>query len=180
MTSREKFHCAIYTDGSCLGNPGPGGYAAIIQYGAKGEKEKIISGGESDTTNNRMEMTAVIEALHWVKKNILPEVSLRSSSESLPSSRSLSLPSLTVVSDSKLLIETLTKGWKKKKNQDLWAALEEAQQGLRIVWSWVKGHATHAQNNRADEVAVKEAQRIKKTGEKTKKKTYSASASSLF
>lgn len=174
-----KTLCTIYTDGSCLGNPGPGGYAAIIQYGDRNEKEKIISGADSDTTNNRMELTAVIEALCWVKKNIMPPSSPPSSPSS-SASKLTSRPTATVVSDSKLIIETVTKGWKKKKNQDLWGALDEAEKGLKITWNWVKGHSTHVQNNRADVIAVKEAEKIKKTGKKTKAKIYPTSASSLF
>lgn len=128
----------IFTDGSSLGNPGPGGYAAILQY--KG-REKIIKGGEVNTTNNRMEIRAIIEAL-----KILKEKSKK----------------IRVHSDSTLLISTMTKGWKKKENLDLWKKLEKLVMGQEIQWIWVKGHADHKENNRVDMLAVSEAKKMQK------------------
>lgn len=132
----------MYTDGSSLGNPGPGGYAAIIQ---KNGQEKIVSGGCPHTTNNRMEMMAIIRALQFIKKYFPRDT-------------------IEIFSDSKLIIETLTKNWKRKKNRDLWAELDEAKYGLDISFQWVKGHSTNFQNNRADKIAVKEAEKQKNLG----------------
>lgn len=140
----------IYTDGSCLGNPGEGGWGAIIQHN---DEEKILKGGEEYTTNNRMEMTGIIAALSWVKKNIVtnhPEEKF----------------TIHIFSDSRLIIETLTKNWKKKMNTDLWAQMDEAigdlvRQKVGITWNWVKGHSTNAMNQRVDKIAV---------GESTKRK----------
>ena len=131
----------IATDGACKGNPGPGGWGAIIRYGAH---EKELSGGEPMTTNNRMEMTAVIEALNMLKR---------------PCDVRLS-------TDSKYVLDGLTKwihGWQKNgwrtadkkpvKNAELWQALLAATKRHRIRWEWVKGHAGHPDNERADQLA---------------------------
>lgn len=135
----------IFTDGSSLGNPGPGGYAAILRYGGK---EKIVKGGEAHTTNNRMEIRAVIEALKILKKT----------SEKI-----------IIHADSTLVISTMAKGWKKKTNLDLWKKLETLATGRGIKWKWVKGHAGHKENNRCDKLAVSEARKIqKKIGTATK------------
>lgn len=128
----------IFTDGSSLGNPGPGGYAAIIRYDGK---EKILNGSEAHTTNNRMEMVAVIKALR-----ILPKA----------------VKKIRVHSDSKLVISTMTKGWKKKENIDLWKEIEKLTVGRNIEWKWVKGHADHKENNRCDMLAIFEARKIQK------------------
>ncbi len=131
----------MITDGSCLGNPGPGGWAAILRYG---EQKKELSGGAPATTNNRMEMTAVLEGLNALKE-----------------------PCQVVVEiDSQYVKNGITQwmpGWKKRgwktaskepvKNQDLWQALDEAVNRHTIEWKWVKGHADHADNNRCDELA---------------------------
>ncbi len=131
----------LITDGSCLGNPGPGGWAAILRYG---DQKKELSGGASATTNNRMEMTAVLEGLNALKE-----------------------PCQVVVEiDSQYVKNGITQwlpGWKKRgwktaskepvKNQDLWQALDEAVNRHTIEWKWVKGHADHADNNRCDELA---------------------------
>jgi len=134
-------HVSIYTDGACSGNPGPGGWGAILVHG---EVEKEISGGEDNTTNNRMEMMAAIHALEALKGKC--EVEL--------------------YTDSKYVMDGLTKwlpGWKirswktadKKpvKNVDLWQRLEAAVDAHHVKWHWVKGHNGHDYNERADELA---------------------------
>ena len=131
----------IFTDGACSGNPGPGGWGAILRAGAH---EKEMSGGTAATTNNRMEMTAAIEALRSLKK---------------PSE-------VTIHTDSRYLMDGATQwmrkwksnGWKtadKKpvKNDDLWRALEEALAPHAVKWRWVKGHSAHVENARADALA---------------------------
>jgi ribonuclease HI len=134
-------HVDIFTDGACSGNPGPGGWGAILR---SGKHEKEISGGEAATTNNRMEIMAVIRAL-----------------------QSLTKPSVvTVHTDSRYVMDGATQwmkrwkanGWKtsdKKpvKNNDLWLTLEEATAPHQVSWRWVKGHSDHVENNRADELA---------------------------
>ncbi len=135
----ENSEIHIHTDGSCSGNPGPGGWGAVIHF----EDEEIkISGGEKDTTNNRMEMTAIIEALKWLREKDLLERSIE------------------VFSDSNLIIQTMNKGWKKKANQDLWAEMDKQRAWLNIKWTWVKGHANNKYNNLADELAVNETQKF--------------------
>jgi ribonuclease HI len=131
----------VFTDGACSGNPGPGGWGAILRSGAH---EKEIAGGEPLTTNNRMEMTAAIRALQSIKK---------------PSK-------VTIHTDSRYLMDGATQwmkkwksnGWKtadKKpvKNDDLWRALEEASAPHEVSWRWVKGHSDHVENERADALA---------------------------
>jgi ribonuclease HI len=134
-------HVDIFTDGACSGNPGPGGWGAILR---SGKHEKEISGGEAATTNNRMEIMAVIRAL-----------------------QSLTKPSaVTVHTDSRYVMDGATQwmkrwkanGWKtsdKKpvKNNDLWLVLDEATAPHQVTWRWVKGHSDHVENNRADELA---------------------------
>jgi len=142
----EAKHITIYTDGSCLGNPGPGGYGVVILE--NGDEIKL-SGGEQNTTNNRMEMTAVIMALNWLILNKKKDVLLESE--------------ISILSDSNLLIETLTKGWKRKANLDLWLEIDTLRKNLRINWRWVKAHATDKYNIMADKLALKEAQ-LKKSG----------------
>jgi ribonuclease HI len=131
----------VFPDGACSGNPGPGGWGAILRSGAH---EKEISGGETLTTNNRMEMTAAIRALQSLKK---------------PSQ-------VTIHTDSRYLMDGATQwmkkwksnGWKtsdKKpvKNDDLWRALEDASAPHEVKWRWVKGHSDHVENERADALA---------------------------
>lgn len=124
----------IFTDGSCLGNPGPGGWAYVIRDGDKQEVEGF--GAEQHTTNNRMEMTAAIQAL-----------------------RALSGQSQAVMlhSDSQLLIKTMMHGWKRKKNLDLWAELDQLSARHDIMWEWVRGHNGHADNERCDRLAQQAA-----------------------
>ena len=131
----------IFTDGACKGNPGPGGWGAVIRSGGH---EKELSGGDPMTTNNRMELTAVIEALNALKR---------------PCAVALS-------TDSRYVMDGLTKwihGWRKNgwktaskqpvKNAELWQALVEATARHKISWQWVKGHAGHPENERADRLA---------------------------
>ena len=133
----------IYTDGACSGNPGPGGWGAVLVYGGH---EKELCGGEAETTNNRMELTAVIEALS----------ALREPCE------------VTLTSDSKYVVDALTlgwaegwraRGWRKADkspalNADLWARLLELTHIHRVSCVWVKGHAGHPYNERCDRLAV--------------------------
>jgi ribonuclease HI len=131
----------IFTDGACSGNPGPGGWGAILRAGTH---EREISGGEAATTNNRMELMAAIRALEALKK---PSI-------------------VTIHTDSRYVMDGATKwlkswkakGWKtadKKpvKNVDLWTALETALEPHEVSWRWVKGHSNHAENERADVLA---------------------------
>ncbi|MBD3360607.1 reverse transcriptase-like protein [Candidatus Peregrinibacteria bacterium] len=138
---------AIYTDGSCLGNPGPGGWGIIILY--KG-KEIKISGREKETTNNRMEMTAIIEALRWLHdKSNLSREELRNFK-------------IKIYSDSNLLVKTLNQGWKRKANLDLWSEIDKFRAWLDIEWIWVKAHDTDKYNNMVDALAFNEAKEQKK------------------
>ncbi len=140
----------IYTDGACSGNPGPGGWGAILMYG---RHKKELSGGEARTTNNRMELTAVIRALEQLREPCAVEL----------------------YSDSKYIIDALTlgwaeswkaKGWRKadKKpalNPDLWERLLELCRTHTVTCHWVKGHAENEFNNRCDEMAVAESMKFK-------------------
>lgn len=128
----------IFSDGACSGNPGPGGYGSILRYAGK---EKEISGWAPDTTNNRMELTAVIEAL-----------------------RQLTRPCrIIITTDSQYVVKGMTEwiagwqrnGWRNSKkeqvlNRDLWEALLEQARGHEITWKWVRGHDGHAENERCD------------------------------
>lgn len=131
----------IYTDGACSGNPGPGGWGAILIYG---DTSKELYGGDPETTNNRMELTAAIKALNALKRPTRAEL----------------------WTDSQYVRGGITgwiHGWKKNgwktaskkpvKNVDLWRALDEALKRHQITWHWVKGHAGHDMNERADELA---------------------------
>jgi ribonuclease HI len=132
----------IYTDGSCLGNPGPGGWAAII---TEDGKDTAISGNDPDTTNNRMEMMAVIGSLEYLHKKY--------GRDKLPAIQ------INFFIDSNLIVQTLNSGWKKKKNQDLWAEIEKLTAWLNIKWEWVKAHHKDEQNNKVDELAFKAAKK---------------------
>lgn len=139
----------VVTDGSCLGNPGPGGWAAILRYGAH---KKELSGGERHTTNNRMELLAAIRALSALKEPC--EVELTTDSEYLKNG-----------------IESWINKWKRngwmtvqKKpvvNQDLWMELDRQVERHTVRWAWTKGHASHEDNNRCDELARDAAIRLK-------------------
>ena len=139
MTAQPRVE--IFTDGACRGNPGPGGWAAILRSGGH---EKEIFGGEPATTNNRMEMTAAIKALEALKKS----------------------SDVTLYTDSRYVMDGLqswlprwkANGWKtsdKKpvKNDDLWRALDAGVQRHNVVWRWVEGHSGHPENERADLLA---------------------------
>ena len=135
----------LITDGACLGNPGKGGWAAILRYG---DCKKEIFGSEPHTTNNRMELRAAIEGLRALKEGC--EVEITTDSEYLKNG-----------------ITTWIHGWKRKGwmtaakkpviNQDLWKALDEQVSRHKTEWSWTKGHASHADNNRCDELASQAA-----------------------
>ena len=142
---------AIYTDGACQGNPGPGGWGAILRYGSH---EKEISGGCANTTNNRMELTGVIEALKLLKEPC----------------------AVTLYSDSQYVCNALTKGWAKKwqqngwmrnkkepaLNPELWEELLRLADIHQLTVQWVKGHDGHPENERCDRLAVAAAERAKK------------------
>ena len=131
----------LYTDGACKGNPGPGGWGALLRYG---KNEKELFGGEKDTTNNRMELMAAIEGLKALSRAC--DVSLTTDSQYV-----------------KQGINSWMAGWKKNgwrtaykqpvKNKDLWQALDKECQRHNIEWHWVKGHAGHEGNERADMLA---------------------------
>jgi len=139
----------IHTDGACSGNPGPGGWAALLLYGSS---EKELSGGEPLTTNNRMELMAAIRALESLKKPC--HIALFTDSQYVQKGITEWLPGW------------LRKGWKNAKgepvkNQDLWQRLQAAAGQHRIDWQWVKGHAGHAQNERVDALARRAAESYK-------------------
>jgi ribonuclease HI len=131
----------VYTDGACSGNPGPGGWAAILMAG---DKRKELNGGEANTTNNRMELMAAIGALEALKRPC----------------------SVELFTDSKYVQDGISKwitGWKRNgwltaekkpvKNAELWQRLDAARKTHKVEWRWVKGHAGHPENERADELA---------------------------
>lgn len=138
----------IFTDGACSGNPGPGGWGAVLRYN---QHEKELSGGEANTTNNRMELTALLRALEHLKEPC----------------------EINVCSDSKYVIDGLQKGWAKgwrargwKKsdktpalNPDLWAPLLELAEQHVLHFTWIKGHAGHPENERCDRLAVEQSKR---------------------
>lgn len=131
----------IFTDGACRGNPGPGGWGALLKYGAK---EREICGGERETTNNRMELTAVIEAL----KAITRPTPVRVHTDSTYVQQGIS----------KWIHGWKRNGWKTSakepvKNVDLWKALDAIVAQHTVEWKWVKGHAGHEGNERADQLA---------------------------
>ena len=142
MTNPQKF-VELYTDGSCLSNPGPGGWGAILRY--RGH-EKELCGGEPDTTNNRMELTAAIEGLSALKEPCR----------------------VTLYSDSQYLVNGMQKGWAKKwkqngwmrtkteraLNSDLWERLLSLLEQNEVAFRWVKGHANHPENERCDQLAT--------------------------
>lgn len=144
----------IYTDGSCKNNPGPGGWAAVLSYAGT---EKELSGGEPDTTNNRMELTAVIKALSALKERC----------------------AVDLYSDSRYVVDGVTKGWaaswrkrgwkksdgKPALNPDLWELLLNQLTQHKVNFIWVKGHADNKYNERCDTLAQSEADKIKALGE---------------
>ncbi len=141
---------SIYTDGACSGNPGPGGWGTILRYG---DIEKELSGGEAQTTNNRMELTAVIKGLKALKESC----------------------EVTIYSDSKYFIDSVEKGWvyawqkkgwiksdkKPALNVDLWEEMLILLKKHKITLIWVKGHAGHPENERCDTLAVMQSEKFK-------------------
>lgn len=132
-------HVIIFTDGAAQGNPGPGGYGVILKYG---ERIKELSGGFKHTTNNRMELMAVIVGLEALKKDNLH---------------------VLIASDSRYVIDSVEKGWlfdwvkkdfKGKKNKDLWLRFLEVYKKHKVKFKWIEGHNGHPQNERCDELAV--------------------------
>ena len=119
----------IYTDGACLGNPGPGGWGAVI---IEGGIKRTLSGADESTTNNRMEMLAVIKGLAAVPESV----------------------QVTVFSDSQYVVNTMTRGWKRKANLDLWDRLDAEVAAHRVEWRWVRGHAGDPLNEEADSLAT--------------------------
>ncbi len=133
----------VYTDGACRGNPGPGGWGALLRYS---DREKLLSGGELDTTNNRMELMAAIQALTAIKESCVIEL----------------------YTDSQYVQKGITEwlpGWKKRqwkkadkkpvKNVDLWQALDTQTQRHQVSWHWVRGHSGHIENELVDALANK-------------------------
>ncbi len=139
----------LYTDGACSGNPGPGGYCAILTFG---QHKKIISGSEKETTNNRMELRAVIEGLKALTRSC----------------------EVTVVSDSKYVCDAINKGWliswknkswkkadgKAVLNPELWKMLDEQLNQHNVEFEWIKGHAGHPYNEECDRIAVEEYKKL--------------------
>ena len=139
----------IFTDGACSGNPGPGGWCAILRYG---ETEKVISGGEPETTNNRMELSAVINALQKLTENC----------------------NVILTSDSQYVINSVTKGWVYNwqkngwqkggvptPNKDLWESLLPLLEKHNVTFNWIRGHTGHPENERCDKIAVSEYKKFK-------------------
>ncbi|MBL4659556.1 MAG: ribonuclease HI [Alcanivoracaceae bacterium] len=144
-----KAKIQMYTDGSCLNNPGPGGWAALLRYN---KTEKMFSGGQADTTNNQMELMAVIEGLKALTKPCAVEL----------------------YTDSKYVMDGYTKwlpGWKTRSwkksdkkpvlNKDLWVLLDEQAQSHKIDWHWVKAHNGHEENERVDQLARLQAEQTR-------------------
>lgn len=139
----------VFTDGACLGNPGPGGWAALLR---SGKHESILSGGEPQTTNNRMELMAAIVALEALKRTCR----------------------VTLTTDSRYVMQGIeswlprwrANGWrtsdrKPVKNQDLWQRLSAAVDQHQVRWQWVKGHSGHAENEQVDQAARNEAEKLR-------------------
>ena len=140
-SSNEAGTVRIHTDGACKGNPGPGGWGALLQLDGR---EKELCGGEANTTNNRMELTAVIRALEALKRPC--DIDLYTDSQYVQKGIS------------EWIASWKRRGWKTAdrkpvKNVDLWLRLDEVAAAHRIRWHWVKGHAGHAENERADVLA---------------------------
>ena len=142
MTQKKEMVVEIFTDGACSGNPGPGGWGALLRYG---DKEKELSGFCENTTNNRMELLAAIYAIEALKRSTKAELT----------------------TDSNYVRDGITKwihnwkrnGWKKSnkkpvENRDLWERLDKAVSTHEITWHWIRGHTGHAENERADTLAT--------------------------
>jgi len=156
---RKNYHCSveIFSDGSCLKNPGCGGWAALLKINRDGKlEEKILRGNEKQTTNNRMELTAALKALEFVN-DFHPQIKT------------------SIKTDSKYLTNGITKwiskwkvnGWKSStglvKNQELWMQLDTLLEGRTVDWIWVKAHAGHSENEIVDKIAKEEAKKAKPT-----------------
>ncbi len=149
MSEKGKKTVIVYTDGACSGNPGPGGWAALLQWN---KREKELSGGDPQTTNNRMEMRAIIEGLKAINQPC----------------------KVKVHSDSALIINTFRKGWidnwikrgwkksnkKPVENQDLWKKMLQVMKPHDVEWIKVKGHADNERNNRVDRLAVEASKNV--------------------
>ncbi len=147
--SIQRKEVTVFTDGACSGNPGPGGWGAILRYR---QTERELSGGEKNTTNNRMELTAAIMALSALKEPC----------------------KVTLISDSKYLVDGITKGWAKgwrakgwrksdgkpALNPDLWQKLLELIETHEVSFVWIKGHNEHPENERCDQLAVAESKKF--------------------
>jgi ribonuclease HI len=139
----------IHTDGACLGNPGPGGWGALLRHG---DTERELAGGEANTTNNRMELLAAIMALEALKTPC--EVVLSTDSQYVQKGIGEWLPNW------------IRRGWKTAggepvKNKDLWERLQAAAKPHKVQWKWVKGHAGHAENERVDQLARAAAEKFR-------------------
>ncbi len=147
----EQKAVELYTDGACSGNPGPGGWAAILRYRGR---EKVLSGGEAHTTNNRMELTAVLRGLSALNESC----------------------AVALYSDSRYVLDSIQKGWvyswqrngwrksdkKPALNADLWQQLLEQLARHRVTYHWIEGHAGHPENERCDRLAVEESKKFQK------------------
>lgn len=151
MTQKNKPKVKLFTDGSCLSNPGPGGWAALLRYN---QTEKMLSGAQAEATNNQMELMAVIRGLQALSKSCVVDI----------------------YTDSKYVLDGFTKwldGWKARDwkksdkkpvlNKELWIELDQAALGHKLSWTWVKGHSGHDENERVDDQARLEAETIKAT-----------------
>jgi ribonuclease HI len=137
----------LYTDGACSGNPGPGGWAALLPAFDDAStviRELMVSGGEPDTRNNRMEIKAVIEGLKALTRG----------------------SQLTIVTDSEYVMKTMTENWKRKKNQDLWADLDKAIASHTVTWEWTRGHAGDKYNETVDQRTRAEAAKCEEVRQK--------------
>ncbi len=154
MNMGNKNTVDIYTDGACSGNPGPGGYGSVLKYG---DITKEISGCAPDTTNNRMEMTAVIEALRQLKRPC--RVRLFTDSEYIMKGMTQWLPGW-------LKRNWMTSQKKPVLNRDLWEEMLQLDRKHHIEWKWVKGHNNHPENERCDYLARNAIKRCRNTGKK--------------
>ena len=145
MSVKNLEPISLYTDGACSGNPGPGGWGVVLKCGPH---YKELSGGCKETTNNRMELTAVIEGLKAVK---------RKNAE------------VNVYSDSSYVVKAVNLGWladwvakdfKKKMNRDLWEEFIKVSDGYKLTFNWIKGHAGHPENERCDALAVEQTKKF--------------------
>lgn len=150
MNNTDEIWVDIYSDGACKGNPGVGGWGVLMRFGGR---EKELCGGEADTTNNRMELTAVIEGLRNLKRSC--RVRVHTDSQYVQKG-----------------IQEWVQGWKRKgwktstgqpvKNRDLWEALDRLAMEHQVEWHWVRGHAGHPENERADALANEGVEKVRR------------------